>query len=342
MNTIILAIDGKKIEVDANATILDAAQQAGIYVPTLCSHPDLAGGERCGLCMVEVGEEAVLACETKVENRMEVKTATDTIKSIRRDKLSAILLNHPHACLICAQKVGCSRTQCSSNVDVKERCCKLLGNCEVERLVDYVGLREDLGKFVYMDLPMFAEEAFLSRDYNLCIGCGRCVRACRDIMGADALELYDQEGLVLARAKKDGLAKSGCKFCTTCVEVCPTGALTDKDMKTENKHIHLRLKIRPVPKPPDKWLIFNADNVAQVPETEGVFQLLDSDKNITHIFGTAKLRESVQEYLNNEDVCYFDYEEEPMYTARESQLIQQYLQQHGKLPKGNDELDDLF
>lgn len=229
MITISLTIDGKTIQVLSNATILDAAQQAGIYVPTLCSHPDLPSDGRCGLCTVEVGEEAVLACETRVENGMQVKTATDLVKSIRRDKLSAILLHHPHACLTCAQKVGCSRTQCSSNVDVKERCCQLLGNCEIERLVDYVGLREDLGRYVYRDLPKFSEEPLFSRDYNLCIGCGRCVRACKELNGADALELYSDQGTVVARAKQGSLAESGCRFCTACVEVCPTGALMDKD-----------------------------------------------------------------------------------------------------------------
>lgn len=344
MNTISLEIDGKTLQVAPDSTVLDAAQQAGIYVPTLCSHPDLPSDIDCGLCTVEIGADAVLACKIKVENGMKVKTDTDLVKNIRKDKLSSIMLHHPHACLTCAQKVGCSRTQCSSNVDVEERCCKLLGNCELERLVDYVGLRDDLGRYVYQGLPKFDDEPLLTRDYNLCIGCGRCVRACRDVRGADALETYDHNGRSLVRAKQQTLAASGCKYCTVCVEVCPTGALLDKDSKSGNgsPRNKYRQQIRPVPRPPEPWHVFDAANVATVPETEGVFQLLDAAKNVTHIVGTARLRESMQEYLDNKEVCYFNYEEEPMYTQRESQLIQQYLQQHGRLPGGNDELDDLF
>ncbi len=80
----------------------------------------------------------------------------------------------------------------------------------------------------------------------------------------------------------------------------------------------LRLQIRKVPKPPDKWLTFNADVVAQVPEIEGVFQLLNAGKNVTHIVGTANMREGLEEHLDNENVCFFGYESDPMYTQRES------------------------
>ena len=104
----------------------------------------------------------------------------------------------------------------------------------------------------------------------------------------------------------------------------------------------LRLRLREVLKPPDKWLVFNAEAVAQVPETDGVFQLLDEAKNVIHIVGTSNLRETLEEQLDNEKACYFGYEEDAMYTQRESQLIQQFLQEHGRLPEGNDELDDLF
>lgn len=239
MSAISLTIDGKVIQVAEGTTILQAAQEAGIYIPTLCAHPDLPPGGECGVCTVEVGSDTVPACETKAENGMVVQTNTDKVKETRRDKLSAILLNHPHSCLTCAQKVGCSRTQCSSNVAVNERCCQLLGNCEIERLVDYVGLRDDLGRYVYRDLPKFTEEPLFTRDYNLCIGCRRCVRACRELRGVDALEAYKQDERSLVRAKAGNLADSGCKFCTACVEVCPTGALMDKDFKRGDREANL-------------------------------------------------------------------------------------------------------
>ncbi len=231
MNTISLTIDGKQISVNEGVTLLQATQTAGIYVPTLCNHPDLPPSGECGLCTVEVGSTTVPACETRAENGMVVHTNTEQVKSIRRNKLAVIMLHHPHACLTCAQKVGCSRTQCSSNVAVNERCCEQLGNCEIERLVDYVGLRVDLGRYLYQDLPKFSNEPLFTRDYNLCIGCQRCVRACRDLRGCDALETYTIDGRTLVKAKQESLIESSCKFCTACVEVCPTGALVDKDFK---------------------------------------------------------------------------------------------------------------
>lgn len=344
-----LIIDGKQISVNEGVTVLQAAQKAGIYVPSMCNHPDLTPEGECGICTVDIGSFTVPACATRSENGMVVQTSTDRVKTIRRDKLSAILLHHPHACLTCAQKVGCSRTQCSSNVAVNERCCSKLGNCEIERLVEYVGLRDDLGRYVYQDLPKFNEEPLITRDYNLCIGCTRCVRVCNNLAGANVVEAFEQNGRTLVRAKQETLKESGCKFCAACVEVCPTGALRDKDFKGGNqkssmvpRKSKLRMQIHPVPKPPEKWHGFDPQTVARVPECEGVFRLLDDGKNIIHIVGTANLRECLQEYLGNDNVYYFDYEEEPMYTQRESQLLQQYLEQFGKLPAGNDDLDDLF
>ncbi len=105
----------------------------------------------------------------------------------------------------------------------------------------------------------------------------------------------------------------------------------------------LRLYISPVSLPPEKWLEFNAENVAVVPETEGVYQLLDEKKEVIIIKGTANLAKDLKEQLEtSKKACYFVYEEEKMYSKRESELLQQYLQRYGKLPEGGDELEDLF
>lgn len=105
----------------------------------------------------------------------------------------------------------------------------------------------------------------------------------------------------------------------------------------------LRLEISPVTLPPERWLPFDADNVEAVPEIEGVFQLLDEEKKVIYIKGTTKLRQDLEEQLlTRERARYFTYEEDPMYTKRESELLQKFLGQHGRLPEGNDELEDLF
>jgi len=96
--------------------------------------------------------------------------------------------------------------------------------------------------------------------------------------------------------------------------------------------------------PPESWLEFNEEAIQNVPETEGVFQLLDENKIIIAIVGTANLHQSLEEKLEGESKArYFNFEENPMYTQRESQLIQQFLQQYGYLPEGGgDDLDELF
>jgi len=105
----------------------------------------------------------------------------------------------------------------------------------------------------------------------------------------------------------------------------------------------LRLEISPVLFPPERWLPFNADNVSGAPEMEGVFQLLDEEKKVIYIQGTMNLRQHLEEeLLTQEGARYFIYEEDPMYTKRESELLQKFLGQHGRLPQGNDELEDLF
>ncbi|MHA2265586.1 MAG: DUF7508 domain-containing protein [Candidatus Thorarchaeota archaeon] len=95
--------------------------------------------------------------------------------------------------------------------------------------------------------------------------------------------------------------------------------------------------------PPEKWLPLTEENIATVPDSEGVFQLLDESKMIIYISGVMNMQKSLNEQLQTrENARFFVWEEDKMYTKRESELIQQFLQVNGKLPEGNDELDDLF
>jgi hypothetical protein len=106
----------------------------------------------------------------------------------------------------------------------------------------------------------------------------------------------------------------------------------------------LRLLIGCNPAPPAHWLPFDKEHVNQVPETEGVFQLLDGDHQILSIKGTANLRQDLLETLEEyETATFFEFEEDKMFTRRESELIQKYLQEHGEMPgSGGGDLDDLF
>ncbi|MCK4656176.1 MAG: (2Fe-2S)-binding protein, partial [candidate division Zixibacteria bacterium] len=213
MATLTLTIDGQSIECPEGSTILQAADAAGIYIPRMCHHPDLppinevtwvdsicqveteitgekpgeeAGKEaRCNLCLVEVEGQAepVNSCITPAENGLIVRTDTEDVILKRKQALAKLLGDHPHACLTCAQKEGCSRTDCSSNVPVDERCCVLLGHCELEKISDYIGIPNDTNKYVPQQLPSTKSDPLFVRDYNLCIGCLRCVRVCSKIHG---------------------------------------------------------------------------------------------------------------------------------------------------------------
>ncbi len=256
MESVNLSIDGQRIEVPAGTTILEAARRAGIYIPTLCYHPDLPPakngaaarmiyqgdqrlenampgetGKGCGLCVVAVEgqNDLVGSCATEAAAGMVVITNNDRIKSTRQAKLLPIMTRHRHACLTCAQQEGCSRTQCSANVPENERCCSQFGHCELQNVANHVGIGDSTPQWVPTRLALLKNHALFARDYNLCIGCTRCVRACCELRGIEAIGfIYDEQGRVQIGTLAETLEESGCKFCTACVEVCPTGALVDK------------------------------------------------------------------------------------------------------------------
>ena len=263
MDQLTFTINGRPMEVPAGTTILEAARKAAIYIPALCSHPDLPPaegihakravyrggvkianaqpdrlGEGCGLCLVEVeGEpDLVRSCLREVRSGMVVTTENERIRTRRRENLIPILARHPHACLTCAQQDGCDRSQCFENVPENERCCTLFGHCELQNMADYVGISSATPKWVPTELPIFDTHALFVRDYNLCIGCTRCVRVCREVMGIEAIGfVYDETGKAQIGSVAPTLEASGCKFCTVCVEVCPTGALLDKFVRPGKK-----------------------------------------------------------------------------------------------------------
>lgn len=266
MDTVALLINGTKVEAAKGMSILEAARKAEIYIPSLCYHPDLPpsrktkainyvyrGAEKvtgdslgkefegCSLCLVEVEgqQELVPSCDTIIADNMKVFTDTKRVKDARQEKLMLILAKHPHACLLCAQKEGCTREPCPTNVPVAERCCPKLGNCELEKVAEYIGIRADTPRYVPKNLPVVKDEPLFARDYSLCVSCTRCVRACRDLRGVEALGFVYKNGETTVGTAAQTLRDSACKFCGACVEVCPTGALTDKELKAGEREASL-------------------------------------------------------------------------------------------------------
>jgi NADPH-dependent glutamate synthase beta subunit-like oxidoreductase len=254
-----MTIDGKPVEVPAGTTILEAARKVDIYIPSLCYHPDLPPakdctgvqavfhgvhkidnaqpgqlGKGCGICLVEVADQSELvgSCATEVANGMVVITENERIREKRRENLVPIMTRHRHACLTCAQQEGCPRTQCSTNVPENERCCDQFGHCELQNVASFVGIPDSTPRWVPSDAAVLKNHPLFQRDYNLCIGCTRCVRACGELRGIEALGfVFGGDGNVQVGTVAETLEDSGCKFCTACVEVCPTGALVDKSVE---------------------------------------------------------------------------------------------------------------
>jgi hypothetical protein len=97
------------------------------------------------------------------------------------------------------------------------------------------------------------------------------------------------------------------------------------------------------PSPPEKWLVFTLDNVQQVPEAEGVFRLYDGDHKVLWVKGTPNLRQGLLRALEGEvKAAWFNFEEEKMYSKRESELLQKHVQEHGRMPGSGSEEEDLF
>ena len=196
MKDIILTINGQTVRAKQRATILEAAQAAGIYIPALCAYPGLKAlaeevpDRACQLCLAEVGGQVLLSCTTPVSEGMVVQTETPMVQELRRRHLKAILRRHPTACFTCDRRERCSPFDiCLRQVAVEDRCivCPENGNCELQKAVDYLCI-DELPPYTPKKLPVRTDSPFFVRDHNLCILCERCVRVCQDIRGVKAIE----------------------------------------------------------------------------------------------------------------------------------------------------------
>jgi NADPH-dependent glutamate synthase beta subunit-like oxidoreductase/Pyruvate/2-oxoacid:ferredoxin oxidoreductase delta subunit len=233
-----ITIDGKPVTAPAGVSVLAAATAAGVYIPALCAHPDLPPSDRrgagsgCDLCVVEiagmVGQRK--SCSTIVTSDMAVVTKSPTLDKFRQERIAKVLGNHPHVCLTCPQREGCSRTQCSYGNPPEQRCCSIFNSCELRKVADHVGIPNTTPSYKHVELPLITNEPFYDRDYNLCIDCRRCLVACNEVRGVGCLEIKNTGGRTWVGTIKPTLIESGCKFCSACVEVCPTGALIDRTL----------------------------------------------------------------------------------------------------------------
>jgi NADH dehydrogenase/NADH:ubiquinone oxidoreductase subunit G len=229
-----LLIDGRAITAEGRPTLLEVARSNGIFVPSLCDHPALAPYAACRLCLVEVkGRRGfVPACSTPAEDGMDVATATAELQVLRKGILELILAEHPHACLICAEKTSCDDLKSTIRKTGEVTGCVLCpvnGRCELQRVVEGMGL--SLVPYPSRRRPgeVRRDDPFIDRDNSLCILCGRCVRVCQEVRGACVLTFVSRGSeTVIGTALDRRLLDSACQFCGACVDACPTGSLAER------------------------------------------------------------------------------------------------------------------
>lgn len=248
MEEITLTINGQKVKAKQGMTVLEAAEAAGIYVPTLCYHPDLEPYGGCRLCVVEIEKVRGLptACTYPVSDGMVVNTDTEAVNKVRRITLELILTNHPSTCLVCHRRTENDRCSpydiCLRSVAITDRCvlCPANKRCELQKVVDYVGLTEMRLPVAFKEIPVDSSNPFFDLDHNRCILCARCVRTCNEITGVGAIDLaYRGFPVKVATFGDKPLIDSICRSCGECMAHCPTGALSprvaywpEKEVKT--------------------------------------------------------------------------------------------------------------
>jgi len=229
-----ITINGKRIRARKNETVLEIAKRSGIRIPTLCFHKDLTPFGGCRLCIVEVKGRTIplTACTLNPEDGMVIKTDTPRLRKLRKFTLQLILSEHPNACLICERETDCASFQeCIKKSAVTFGCksCPQNDNCELQDLVRELKIKTTPFEFRYRNLEVERHDPFFDRDYNLCILCGRCIRACEEIRHAHTLEfLHRGPDTLIGTAFDLPHLESDCQFCGACVDVCPTGALRDR------------------------------------------------------------------------------------------------------------------
>jgi iron-only hydrogenase group A len=209
MSELSISINGQQVSAEPGMTILEAAQRAGVRIPTLCYHPDLKPQGACRVCLVEVENERVLqpACTFPVREGMVVSTHSQKVRKARHAVVELLLSDHPSDCTACARN----------------------SRCELQALAGDLGIRDVRVRVAPPGHPVDDSSMAVIRDPDRCILCRRCVETCDSIQHVAGLRIRGRGyGSVVGAAFETPLGHALCVNCGQCINRCPTGALVEK------------------------------------------------------------------------------------------------------------------
>lgn len=213
-----LSINGHAVAMATGTTLLAAAREVGVSIPTLCHLEGLSPVAACRLCLVEIEGSGKLqpACLTPVAEGMVVHTDTPRLQDYRRTVIEMLFTEGNHICAICVAN----------------------GHCELQDRAVEVGMDHSRLPYRHPDRPVDLSHPLFGLDHNRCILCTRCVRVCDEVEGAHVWDVgwRGEHCRIIAGLNEPWGAVDACTDCGKCVQVCPTGALFDKADTTGEKH----------------------------------------------------------------------------------------------------------
>jgi formate dehydrogenase alpha subunit len=210
LEAITITLNGREVSGQPGMTVLDLALESGVEIPTLCHDPHLDPIGACRICIVEDERSGALmaSCVTPIAPGMVINTESSRVQERRKTIIKLMLASHPDSCLVCDKGNRCQLRKVASDIGV--------GLVEFQRIPQLAIIEE--------------VNPFIERDLSKCILCAKCIRACQEMVGEGAID-YLGRGFVSKPATLGDLPleKSECTFCGTCVALCPTGAIMEKD-----------------------------------------------------------------------------------------------------------------
>ncbi|HEX2980191.1 MAG TPA: bidirectional hydrogenase complex protein HoxU [Anaerolineaceae bacterium] len=205
-----LSIDGQDVTGLGDKTILQVAREHGIDIPTLCNLEGLLPTGACRLCMIEIKGSNKLqpACVTRIEEGMEVCTNSDRLLKYRKMILELIFAERNHVCAVCVSN----------------------GHCDLQAMAQRLGVDHIRYAYRHPRLQVDGSHPRFEIDHNRCILCARCVRVCDEIEGAHTWDMRGRgiHTQVITDFSGPWGQATTCTSCGKCVQVCPTGALSEK------------------------------------------------------------------------------------------------------------------